>query len=448
MSSVDRKSIERCTVAETLELELMRGALKYAEEAVCRGEAIYPKVHAPHLPSSCYSTSICGAAVDARLKSESPDEPLTSSSAPPRSGAVRAPLSELPTHNNIATERIFTKDSTSPLSPTLRPASVSVNPHPLTALANAPKVLKSVPSGDSNATSPEVQVNGDTRASIVDFALLPDGNSTSGKDVIDENRAIQIQFVAKVLVVGNAKCGKSSIISRYASNTFSSHYKTTIGADFVRKDVRVAPRSSGSAAHSPPLADVGVRVQLWDIAGQDRFQKFTRAYFSKARAVAIVCDISREGTIEAVCKWKREVDLWAASSGYLVDLECEKAGEPQDESDRPRIPIVLFANKADLLVNAAHAFSLGARMERLCHQLRFSGWWICSARTGEAIHEGFEQLLQDVVQQEQSRRLRDAESRQVGNSKPFRLSAPTTAATAGMAEEEQLDYAGRLMECC
>lgn len=41
----------------------------------------------------------------------------------------------------------------------------------------------------------------------------------------------------KVLVVGNAKCGKSSIISRFVSNRFSSDYNSTVGADYAMKDV-------------------------------------------------------------------------------------------------------------------------------------------------------------------------------------------------------------------
>lgn len=85
---------------------------------------------------------------------------------------------------------------------------------------------------------------------------------------------------------------------------------------------------------------------MWDIAGQDRFQKLTRAYFAKARGVVIVCDVSRDGTIEAVKNWKREVDEWAETSG------CSS------------IPIVLFANKSDLLTDPQDAFKTGATMER------------------------------------------------------------------------------------
>ena len=106
---------------------------------------------------------------------------------------------------------------------------------------------------------------------------------------------IEISQTMKILIVGNAKCGKSSVIARYASDSFQENYKTTIGADFVRKDVGIK---------LPPDDKItGVRLQLWDIAGQDRFQKLTRVYFAKAKGVVIVCDVSREGTVDAIKNW-------------------------------------------------------------------------------------------------------------------------------------------------
>lgn len=58
----------------------------------------------------------------------------------------------------------------------------------------------------------------------------------------------------KILIVGNVKCGKTSLIRRYVANTFEMIYKTTVGADFVRKDIVVETSSSKK---------LGVRLQLW-----------------------------------------------------------------------------------------------------------------------------------------------------------------------------------------
>eukprot|EP00605_Chrysophyceae_sp_TOSAG23-4_P002048 GSChrysophyteH1.ASY1.ANO1.2269.1 assembled CDS len=227
--------------------------------------------------------------------------------------------------------------------------------------------------------------------------------------------SIEVEILAKVLVVGNAKCGKSSIISRYTSGSFNTNYKTTIGADFVRKDVLVDLNG-------------GVRVQLWDIAGQDRFQKLTRAYFSNAKAVVVVCDVSREGTIDAIRKWKQEVDRY---------------------SHLPKLPVVLLANKCDLLQDAAHAFKFGAVMERLCVELGFLSWWTCSARTGEALNEAFQSLLREVVRQDLERETSDASNASMrgemsaAGNRAFRLESRAPDAT-----DKDEDLEPHFTDCC
>lgn len=177
----------------------------------------------------------------------------------------------------------------------------------------------------------------------------------------------------KILILGNAKCGKSSLINRYCNGTFNEKYKTTVGADFIRKDISYKRKKRDNA--------IGIRLQLWDIAGQDRFQKLTRAYFSKAKGVAIVCDLNRDGTIEAVRQWKQEVTEWATASG------------------NPNMPVILFANKCDLLNKAdpQSAFRMGVYMERVCREENFLAWFMTSARSGEGVIEGFNVLIDNIV---------------------------------------------------
>lgn len=56
--------------------------------------------------------------------------------------------------------------------------------------------------------------------------------------------------------------GKTSVINRFARNKFSKDYQTTIGVDFALKRVK-----AGGAE---------LNVQLWDIAGQERFAGLSR----------------------------------------------------------------------------------------------------------------------------------------------------------------------------
>ena len=114
----------------------------------------------------------------------------------------------------------------------------------------------SVPSSSS--------VNETQTVKKADFRTLDFFDSTVGNlplvlaDSNESNRKIDINETMKILIVGNAKCGKSSIIARYAMNSFHENYKTTIGADFVRKDLSLQLQDG---------EQIGVRLQLWDIAG-------------------------------------------------------------------------------------------------------------------------------------------------------------------------------------
>ncbi len=90
-----------------------------------------------------------------------------------------------------------------------------------------------------------------------------------------------------MLVVGNTRCGKTSAIRRFVQRSFTEQYKSTIGADFTEKNIVVD-------------SNLTVNLQIWDMAGQDGFAKLTRAYFREAKGAVIVCDITRESTIDAI----------------------------------------------------------------------------------------------------------------------------------------------------
>lgn len=186
-------------------------------------------------------------------------------------------------------------------------------------------------------------------------------------------------LLCKVLVVGNAKCGKTSIIRRFASDAFDESYNTTVGADFVRRDLEL-PAEAGRPKTQ-------MRMQLWDIAGQDRFARLTRAYFRRAKAAVVVCDLTREGTFAAVRQWKKELDKFAKAEGGAGG-----GGEP--------LPVVLFANKSDLLQDVAASFVAGAKMEALCRELGFVAWFVSSAKDGCNVEQGFRHLAALVAGKE------------------------------------------------
>jgi len=183
------------------------------------------------------------------------------------------------------------------------------------------------------------------------------------------------EHLFKILVIGDLGVGKTSLIKRYVHNFFSTHYKATIGVDFALKILDLPDNTI-------------VRLQLWDIAGQERFGQMTRVYFKDAIGAFIVFDVTRPQTFDAVSKWKYDLD----SKVYLPDNSS--------------IPAVLLANKCDQtkegLVNNRH-------MDEYCQEHKYIKWFETSAKEGYGIDEAAECLVSKILEIENANN-RDKES--------------------------------------
>jgi small GTP-binding protein len=180
------------------------------------------------------------------------------------------------------------------------------------------------------------------------------------------------EYLYKVLVVGDIGTGKTSIIKRFVHNIFSMHYKSTIGVDFALKVINWD-------------ANTIVRLQLWDIAGQERFGNMTRVYYKEAVGAMVVFDVTRVGTFDAVAKWKNDIDC--------------KVTLPPD--DRP-IPVVLLANKCDLARDGWH--KTPAQMDKYCEENSFIGWFETSAKENINIDKAAKFLVQKILENDVSRK--------------------------------------------
>jgi len=172
--------------------------------------------------------------------------------------------------------------------------------------------------------------------------------------------------VAKILVIGDVATGKTSIIQKYVYKTFAEHHHATLGVDFALKRVRVE--------------DTLLNVQLWDIAGQERFIGLAPTYYKHAVAAIVVFDISKIQTLESAKKWKADVD----------DKVFLRNGD--------NIPVVLFANKWDLVEeNEANRAITDDELDTFCQQNHYVGWFTTSAKTGLNIKKGMNFIITKVM---------------------------------------------------
>ncbi|XP_072314351.1 ras-related protein Rab-32-like [Eucyclogobius newberryi] len=177
--------------------------------------------------------------------------------------------------------------------------------------------------------------------------------------------AVCTDHLFKVLVVGDVRVGKTSVVLRSVRKSFSENYKTTIGVDFALKTVQRDPRTV-------------VRLQLWDIAGQEQTRNLSRVFYREARGALVVFDAHNWPTLDSAARWKSDLDA-------KVSLD----------SGRP-IPALLLANKCDLMEQRDRD-AMAPSLDHFCLLHGFSGWFETSAKEGTNIEEAGSLLVEQMM---------------------------------------------------
>eukprot|EP00732_Lithocolla_globosa_P002240 Lithocolla_globosa_v1_NODE_1411_length_2599_cov_8.375786.p1 type:complete len:219 gc:universal NODE_1411_length_2599_cov_8.375786:2081-1425(-) len=177
------------------------------------------------------------------------------------------------------------------------------------------------------------------------------------------------QLMYKIIVVGDIGTGKTSLIMRYVNNAFTMHYKSTIGVDFALKTLNWS-------------SDTVIRLQLWDIAGQERYGNMTRVYYKGAAGALLVFDVTRPSTLAACTKWKKDID--------------DKVMLPNQDP----IPVLLLANKCDL-AKEGPVMNPG-QIDKICQDNGFIGWFETSAKTDTNIDRACRFLTSKILQNDPS----------------------------------------------
>ena len=188
------------------------------------------------------------------------------------------------------------------------------------------------------------------------------------------------EYLFKVLVVGEASTGKTSFIKRYVHQFFSKAYRATIGVDFALKTLHYNENTL-------------VRLQLWDIAGQERFGSMTRVYYKDAVGAFLVFDVNRPRTFEAVLRWKNDLDLKVALS------------------DGSTIPCLLLANKCDLIKRNEEDEEA---LREFARQNGFIGYLYTSPKDDINIEQAAKLLIREIMRRQES--LEGAEEEEGGRN--------------------------------
>lgn len=119
-------------------------------------------------------------------------------------------------------------------------------------------------------------------------------------------------YTFKLIIVGDASTGKTSLTHRYLSGIFVDSPRLTIGVDFFSKKIKLEDGKR-------------VKLQIWDFGGEERYRFLLPTYSKGANGALILYDITMKKTLEHIPEY--------------VKIVRENSGN---------IPIMLIGAKLDL----------------------------------------------------------------------------------------------------
>lgn len=177
------------------------------------------------------------------------------------------------------------------------------------------------------------------------------------------------KFIFKIVVIGDAAVGKTSLITKFTQNTFQEDYIQTIGAQL--------------SSYEDEANGDKIELFFWDIAGQDTFHFLRPAFYQGSRAAIIVYSLedSNHGkrSFEHVDEWHEDIKM------HCGDL-----------------PTILLGNKVDLVDKKKLKEK---KVLKLVNKRGFLGYYKTSAKTGEGVIEAFQVLIKELYNKYKGLRL-------------------------------------------
>jgi Ras-related protein Rab-21 len=165
--------------------------------------------------------------------------------------------------------------------------------------------------------------------------------------------------IVKIVILGEGRVGKTSILSKYFNKKFDSSQKSTVNPSYFEKSV----------THNGKI----FKLNFWDTAGQEQFNAISHIYYQNAKGALLVYDVTIFETFQKVKSWVNTLqEVVGKNITFLI------AGNKFDLSDK---------NTLDKNISEINAY---------CSQMSCKHMYT-SAKTGFNLEEAFESLIKDVL---------------------------------------------------
>jgi len=171
------------------------------------------------------------------------------------------------------------------------------------------------------------------------------------------------EFIFKIALLGAPGVGKTSLLTRYIEKKYEEDYKPTLGASIVAKDVLISKNE----------IEYDLRLIIWDLAGQDKYETVRPLYFQGCIGAILVYDITRFHTFQEIKeKWLRDFQTYAKKKSAFI----------------------LIGNKRDLDDIRNVESSEG---KKLADEIQAVSFVETSAKTGINVNESFLSIAKHIL---------------------------------------------------
>ena len=123
-------------------------------------------------------------------------------------------------------------------------------------------------------------------------------------------------FNFKIIVLGDIAVGKTSVIGRYITNTFSEEYKSSISCEYKEKKIDIDGQNIAN-------------LQIWDTCGEEKFMAVTKQYYNNAHGAIVIYDLTEKKTFARLESW-----IESLKNNAPAKIAIMIAGNKSDLSDK------------------------------------------------------------------------------------------------------------------